>query len=100
MSNWHNTLFVVPRGDLDYYKRFCLAYTAVGRWIQQVRDDAQTSEADIKVLRSAGALLADFDDWAMRAVNAMRKGNPRAFHALIAEARELRLVNEETGEVL
>ena len=100
MSNWRSTIFVVPRGSMDYYKRFFLTYPAVGRWIQRVCDDAQTSDADIKVLQSAGALLADFDDWAMRAVNAMRKGNPRAFHALIAEARELRLVNEETGEVL
>lgn len=88
-NRWSNTLFVVPKQG-DYWDAFGATYPEVAKWVQAVANEAGTSDANAKLLQAAGAMLADFADWASRAESAMRQRRPMHFDRLCADLEAMR----------
>lgn len=83
--NWRGMIYLLRKGPGDALERFADQYPVPSAWIEAVIWQAGTQDADWKVLESAGSLLADFENWSLRAAHAMRDRKAIKFDTLVSE---------------
>jgi hypothetical protein len=96
-TNWIGTIFLLKRGEEDYWDRFGAEYPVVMSCVQQIVDDAGTTDADVAVIRAAAARMADYENWMMRAGHAMATRNGKAFDRLFREMCGMINVQNKVG---
>lgn len=84
-SDWVHTITLVPRGPEDYIDRFSEAYPRPGIWASSVLNRAGTSDADVCIPVAAGKMLADLENWCIRAAFAMQTRKATRFDSLVSE---------------
>lgn len=88
-ANWRNTLYLIRRGPGDHFDKFTEQYPVPAQWAQTVVNYAGTSDADWKVIEAAAGLLADLENWSIRAAHAMRHRKGIAFDTLANELSDM-----------
>lgn len=88
-ANWRSTLYLIRRGPGDHFDKFIDQYPVPAQWAQAVVNYAGTSDADWKVIEAGAGLLADLENWALRAAHAMRSRKGIAFDSLANELSDL-----------
>lgn len=84
-SDWVHTITLVPRGTDDYLDRFAEAYPSPGVWANSVVSEAGTSDGSVHIPVAAGKMLADLENWAIRAAFAMQTRKAIRFDSLVSE---------------
>ncbi len=88
-ARWRSTLYLIRRGPGDHFDKFTEQYPVPAQWAQAIVNYAGTSDADWKVIESGAGLLADLENWALRAAHAMRSRKGIAFDTLANELSDM-----------
>lgn len=88
-ANWRGMIYLLRKGPGDAMERFADQYPIPTTWIEAVIRQAGTQDGDWKLLEAAGSLLADFENWSLRAAHAMRDRKAIKFDSLVSELMTL-----------